>query len=409
MNEDKFEDAIRDFCRARQDQAHTTPQFDGRVLQGAKAARQATQPKSSAQAESNVRRFFMRNKTTSLAAAAIVVVAVVLGISIFHEGAAPAYAVDQTVAAIKEIKTVYMAGEFYLQGKFECWMRFDGNPDRPTHVWLGREGHWMSKICSPDGVFGLNKRTNRIHFATRDERGMAWIPKFGRLFDGLVTKAKKTDAIKISNRVEPDGREMLVVRIETPKRVQEFVVDPNTKLPIRFTTVRDDAPQEMMRTPLAVKHLTEIRYNETPPAGIFARSADATVVEQEVDCWVDPDSGLAVGEMTHEEACRELVNQACQAMIDVNETRLQNLALFYRLWPDQLWQQVRQMKEAGQWVQDYKITGEPYPEGDVWFLPTELKLASDKTEVQTVMIKFYTFDGNTRCFSIGSKEKGVVD
>lgn len=133
------------------------------------------------------------------------------------------------------------------------------------------------------------------------------------------------------------------------------------------------------------------------------------VVEQEVYCWVDPDSGLAVGGMTREEACRELVQQACQAMIDLDEAKLESLALFFRLWPPQTWGQVRKMKEAGQCVQSYQITGEPYPEGDVWFLPTELKTANGKTETQTVMIKFYTFDGNVRAFSIGSKEKGVVD
>ncbi len=62
-----------------------------------------------------------------------------------------------------------------------------------------------------------------------------------------------------------------------------------------------------------------------------------------------------------------------------------------------------------EWVQGYEITGEPYPEDDVCFLPTELKMANGKTETQTIMIKFYDFDGAKRCFSIGSKEKGVVD
>ncbi len=405
----KLEETIRQFCQTKQDQIETTAELDERILDGALSAQRETQQQPSASAGSGVRRFVMQNKITGLTAAVIVVVAVILGVAVFHEGAAPAYAVGQTIEAIKEIKTVYMKGEFYRQGQFECWMRFDGNPDRPTHVWLGREGHWMAKICSPEGAFGLNQRTNRIHFAGRDERGMSWIPKFGRLFDGLVKQAKRNDAIEILARVLPEVGSVIVVHIETPKRVQEFVVDPETKLPLRFTTVRDDAPMEMMRKTLAVKHLKEIRYNETPPAGIFAKPADAIVVEQEVDCMVDPNSGLAVGEMTHEEACRELVRQSCQAMIDLDVAKLKSLALFFRLWPPQIWEQVRQMKEAGQWVQGYEITGEPYPEGDVWFLPTELELANGKTETQTVMIKFYSFDGTTRCFSIGSKEKGVVD
>ncbi len=346
----------------------------------------------------------MHSKLTGLTAAAVVTIAAIVGIVVFHEGATPAYAVEQTVRAIRDIKTVYMKGEFYLQGQFECWMRFDGNPDRPTHVWLGREGYPMAKICSPDGVFGLNNRTKRVHFATRDERGMSWIPKFGSLFKDSLRQAGAGDAIQVS-----DGNDVITIRIATPQREQEFLVDAQSKLPIRFTTVRDDEPMEMMRRTLAVKNLAEIRYNEEPPAGIFAKPTDAIVVEQEVDCWVDPDSGLDVGQMSHEEACRELARQACQAMIDLDEAKLESLALFFRLWPSYLWEQVRQMKEAGQWVQSYEITGEPYPEGDVWFLPTELKMANGKTETQTIMIKFYDFDGQKHCFSIGSKEKGVVD
>jgi len=366
----------------------------------------------------------MHSKLTGLTAAAVVTIAATVGVVVFHDGATPAYAVEQTVRAIRKIETVYMKGEFYKQGQFECWMRFDGNPDRPTHVWLGREGHWMSKICSPDGVFGLNQRTNRVHFATRDERGMSWIPRFGSLFKDTLRQAGSGDAIQIdhgndvmtirrarsSDTIQiSDANDVITIRIATPQREQEFLIDAQSKLPIRFTTVRDDEPLEMMRKTLAVKNLTEIRYNEEPPAGIFAKPADAIVVKQEVDCWVDPDSGLDAGEMTREEACRELARQACQAMIDLDEAKLESLALFFRLWPPYLWEQVHKMKEAGQWVQSYEITGEPYPEGGVWFLPTELKMANGKTETQTIMIKFYNFDGEKRCFSIGSKERGVVD
>ncbi len=398
----EFENSLRDFCRTRHAATRTTPQFDTQVLDDAFSAQM--QSRRSRLAGLGVRRIMMHSKLSGLTAAAVVTVAAIVGVIVFHDGATPAYAVEQTVQAIRKIETVYMKGEFYLQGQFECWMRFAGDPDRPTHVWLGREGYPMAKICSPDGVFGLNNRTHRVHFATRDERGKSWIPRFGSLFKDSLRQAGAGDAIQVS-----DGNDVITIRIATPQREQEFLVDTQTKLPIRFTTVRDDNPTQMMRQTLAVKNLVEIRYNEEPPAGIFAKPADAIVVEQEVDCWVDPDSGLDVGQMSHEEACRELARQACQAMIDLDEAKLESLALFFRLWPPQIWELVHKMKEAGQWVQSYEITGEPYPEGDVWLLPTELKMANGKTETQTIMIKFYDFEGTKRCFSIGSKEKGVVD
>lgn len=165
----------------------------------------------------------------------------------------------------------------------------------------------------------------------------------------------------------------------------------------------------MMRQTLAVKHLSEIRYNEEPPEGIFDLPVDAQIVQEEVDCLVDPDSGLVADGMTREEVCLELTRQACQAMVDLDRAKLESLALFFRLWPQPIWDQVAQMKAAGQWVQDYEIIGAPYQEGDRWFVPTLVKGPGDQTEVQTVMIKFYDFDGTTYAFSIGSKEKGVVD
>jgi hypothetical protein len=402
-HEDNFEKTIRSFCRARQEATRTTEAFDKKVMDDALPDQQHVQQKSPALAGLGVRRITMRRRMTALATA-VVVVAVILSVCLFHQGATPAYAVTQTIEAMKKIETVYMKGEFYKQGEFECWMRFDGDPDRPTHVWLGREGSNLCKICSPEGVFGLNKRTHRVHYASRDERGKSWIPKFGSVFENAVRQAGASDTIQIDT-----GTDMITIRVVTPQREQDFIVDGETKLPTQFTTVRDDNPMEMMRRTLAVRSLTEIRYNEQPPEGIFDKPADAVVVDQEVDCMVDPDSGLPVDGMTHEEACLELARQASQAMVDVDKAKLESLTLFFRLWPEQLWEQVEKMKASGQWVQGYHITGQPYQEGDHWYVPTELKLPGDETETQTVMIKFYNFDGATRAFSIGSKERGVVD
>jgi hypothetical protein len=59
--------------------------------------------------------------------------------------------------------------------------------------------------------------------------------------------------------------------------------------------------------------------------GIFDKPADAVVVEQEVDCMVDPDSGLIADGMTREEACLAIVQQTGQS-----ETR-NAMIKFYQL------------------------------------------------------------------------------
>ena len=382
-----------------------------RTISDAMQAQAKSKKTKSVAHQPNIWRIIMKTKIAKLTTAAVVIIAVIFGLTaILDHGTATAYAVTQTIEAIKEVKTVYMTGEFYKQGKFECWMKFDGDPDKPTHIWLGRTGVNVCKICSPEGVFGLNKRTKVVRFAPRDERDKHWFIKFGSFFEDAVKKSGTNDAVKIcEEQNDKTSKSTIVVYITTPKREQKFLVDPETKLPISFTTVRDDDPMEMVRKTLAVKHLTEICYNEQPPEGIFDMPTDARITEEEVDCLVDPDSGLIVDGMTREEACLAIAKQTCQALVDLDIHELKSLALLFRSWPAQAWEGAEEMKSAGKWVQGYQITGEPYQEGKLWYVPCELKSADDKTEINTPMIKFYDMEGHTYAFIIGSKEKGVVD
>jgi len=347
----------------------------------------------------------MKSKVMKLATAAVVIIAVVLGLTaILDDGT------TVTIEAIKDVNTVYMAGEFYKQGKFECWMKFDGDPDKPTHVWLGRIGHNMCKICSPAGVFGLNKRTKAVHFARRDERGKDWIIKFRSFFKDAVRKAQETDSVQIYDETDPNSqKELIAVHIKTQKREQKFWVNPENKLPIRFATLRDEAPMEMLKKTLALKNVGLILYNEEPPGGIFDMPKDALVVEEEVDAMVDPDSGLIIDGMSHEQACLEIVRLTAKALIELDIPRLKSLDLFFRLYSPDIWERIREMKAAGQWVNEFTVTGNPYQEGELWFVPCVVKTGNGKSEVNTPMIKFYDMEGHTHAFIIGSKEKGVVD
>jgi hypothetical protein len=67
------------------------------------------------------------------------------------------------------------------------------------------------------------------------------------------------------------------------------------------------------------------------------------------------------------------------------------------------------MKEAGQWVSEVTITGTPYEQGDLRYVPLEIRSTTGEPETENAVIKFYQFGDKTSCFIVGSKEKGVVD
>lgn len=354
--------------------------------------------------QANIWSYIMKRRTIQLTAAAAIILVAVTIISISRiDVATPAYAFDQTIDAIKEVKTVHMAGEFYWQGEFECWLRFDGNPDVPTHMCLGLPNIHLGIVCSPDGLFHFNRTTNYVFPISQDQRGRKWIVRFNSFFKDAVKAAGKMDAVTISHE-----EQHIVVHIHTPKRDQQFLVDPETKLPISFSTNRDNDPMEMIGG-MKVKNIEWIRYNEEPPEGIFKVPDDAKVVQYGFDCWVTPDSGLVADGMTKQEACLEIIRQSEKALIDLDIEKLCSLDLFYCRYAPEHWDLLRTRKESGPWVIEYVVTGDIYEEGDFWYVPTEIRISDGVIEPQTLMIKFYEMEGKTICVIVGSKERGIAD
>jgi len=338
----------------------------------------------------------IHSKITKPAAAAVIIVAVLLSVFVLNESTTPAYAVEQTIDAIKDIKTVYMAGEFYRQGEFECWMKFDGDPDLPTHVWLGKSGSPLCKICSPDGIFGLNRFSNRVHFAKRDERDKDWIIKFGSFFKEAVRKAGETDSVDIYKETYPDtSKEFIMVHIRTTKREQKFLVDPDTKLPVYFLTVREDALMEMIHKTLAVKNLGCIRYNEQPPEGIFDLPKDAVVVTNEHDVIVHPGIGMPVNGLTPEQACIKIIKDATKAMNDLDWATVKKLYFPFIIPPEEIQEKLKLDRDIP--LIELQKIDQPYQKGDYWFVHCISKEANGKVKDGEIPIKFYKFDGQSYC------------
>ncbi|MEJ2705546.1 MAG: hypothetical protein P8Z79_24155 [Sedimentisphaerales bacterium] len=348
-------------------------------------------------------RTIMGSGKFKLTAAAVILVAVtIISVSLI-DVTTPAYAFEQTIDAIKKVKTVHMAGEFYWQGKFECWLRFDGNPDVPTHMWLCEPRVHLGVVCSPDGLFHFNRITNYVFPISQDQRGRKWIIKFNSFFKDAIKAAGRVDAVTITYEAQ-----YIAVHIHGPKRDQQFLVDPETKLPISFSTIREDDPMEMIKG-MKVKNLDWIRYNEEPPDGIFKKPADATIVQNDFDCWVVPDSGLVADGMTRPQACLEIARQTGKALIDLDIEKLCKLDLFFLEYAPVHWDLLKKRKESGPWVDEYVITGDIYEEGEFWYVPSEIRISDGKREVLTMMIKFYEMEGKTICIIVGSKETGVAD
>jgi len=196
----------------------------------------------------NIWRIIMNSRITKLATAAVLTLAVVLGVTLIDRSATPAYAVDQTIAAIQTIRTLHLrvtGNENGIENNeyTEAWIKCDAT-GRMTNLRVniyeglvneGGEGQYhavwnngVDKIWKPSEnklfIYRVNDTEARMNdFAKRYD------PKFmqHKLYDASQNKEQFNVTIDDS---EHEGFIYVEVLDRDNKSRLELLVDPETKL-----------------------------------------------------------------------------------------------------------------------------------------------------------------------------------
>lgn len=352
------------------------------------AFEQALDSKASA---GKIWRTIMRNRMTQIAAV-LAIAAGLISLTMLKGPVQEAYAIDQTIAAMDTIRTVYFKAEFFKQGNVECWMQFDRPGEKPSHVCLFMSGVPYRKIDSPQGSFGYNTATGRYRRNTRDERRMNWYPDFANFFKQSLEAAKRSGNVEISRRTDPAaGKERIVVCVDEKNRKVEYRIDPETKLPMEFSTREVSDFMYFFRQTIAVRNMSEIIYNQEPPAGIFDVPADAEEVTHEHDVYVRPDIGMPVGDLTPQQACEKIVRDTTAAM---NARDWKTVAkLMFPFGPPPKEMEARIPADLSQPLVEILELGKPYEKDGYWYIPSKSREYGGRIKEEQVPVKFYEFDG----------------
>ncbi len=267
---------------------------------------------------------------TRLAVAAVVLVGVVLGIVLFEVSSGSAYAIEQTMGALKAITTVHAIGTDWYGNRFEAWNKVD--PATGEVVWCCLDQTpYRYKIASrPDGSCVWDKdgkvvRYSNQRIATHDFR-------FTHIFEQIAEKMgqlNENERITIEAGKDPArGTPLIVIQVVTRMQDYRIYVDAGTKLPVRLVFDRADNMQQIART------LAEIYYDVPLPEGMF----DFQVPPEWYRDWSlldDPVKGLVIGELTHEQGAVLVAKEYWQAVIDNN------------------WPYADQLRPVADWKTDY--------------------------------------------------------
>ncbi len=208
----------------------------------------------------------MKSRITKLAAAAVIVVAVVLPVSFWDKSVSSAYAVEQTIEAMRSIRSIHAYCTDWDNSQGEAWVQIDPETGREQY-YRADQGNLLI-VGTPQATYYYYKDENRVRI--RNEYAPASEVRFSRFFEDMVGWIQQYHG-RISFDLQHDEelqKEIILVHGWIPTQgdieEKEFIVrvDPQTKLPISLEALKC-GPGE------GVKSVDRIEYNVTIPEGTF--------------------------------------------------------------------------------------------------------------------------------------------
>jgi hypothetical protein len=280
-------------------------------------------------------RIIMKSKRIRLATAAVMFIAVIAGLSILNITSKPAWAIEQTIEALRHIKAVHISGIGNCcpegsRSPVEIWMRPNStNPDT-SGDFRYQEGQYATYVASEEKnlTYVYNEWGNgKIVYISKElnRRG-------GGLFPGSdwLEQLKKQDKNwqEEYRKDEVTGRDSVFVKLEWSLDNMKYWVmqfDLENKLPVRAAVWYDERREGKPRY-----EYSSFEYNPELPADFFdfeipdgAQVIDCRPLRDLLDS--DPNTGIAVENMSKEDACKQVAKEYWSAVIAKDWVRLQEI------------------------------------------------------------------------------------
>ena len=259
------------------------------------------------------RMIIMKRPLTKIAAAAAIILIAVLGVTFLDKAVTPAWAIEQTIEALKKVLTVHIVGQDWDGNPFESWIKTNPETGESDYVCIDQTPYGSKISSTPEGscIWDKNgnivRKTNKI-LASFDAR-------FECMFEDLVKKIEsgsigKDEWVKIyTDKDHNSGEDVIAIWAMTKTQDFKIYIDPDTKLPTRMYFDRADNTAQIL------KIADYIYYNEQVPDGIFDFEVPKECFEPEDTPLFDPNNGMDTAGLTQEAASIKAAEEYWKAII----------------------------------------------------------------------------------------------
>ena len=264
----------------RQLQLEASADLDKRVHKDVDNALAASQKIDSAHSGPNIRRTIMTSRIARLTAAAAIIVVVGLSITIGYKFIPMAYAVGQTIEAMKDVTIMRLCARDAEDNNIELWAQINPDTGLMTNFYLDEIDRAIVTVSTPKMTYSYDQNANLAEI--KDGPGLEAPFRIGRFIEDMTELTNRING-RIEHHKAYDStleKDVIILEMTSSYADVKAVIDPATKLPIRFDSARGlNLGQEF-----ELKDI-EIYYESTLPEGIFEYDIPigATIVRHTVE------------------------------------------------------------------------------------------------------------------------------
>jgi len=369
-----------------------------KTLDDALVAQEKWKNEQSANIEPNIWRIIMKNPMTKLTTAAAAILIAALGITFLNKSATPAYAVEQTIEAMKDIVTIHFFATDWSGRTLETWIKVNPHTGENDCHYLNEPERGQISISTPEITYFYHPDENKVRIV--QGQALRSDIRFGRFIEDILDRVIEPEngQIQIDKTYDEDtARDLIILHAESPQYEMEAVIDPETKLPIRIDFLRCEVSGQI------VKSIDEIYYNEPLPDGLFDfEIPEGAKVINESDILTvlgDRNDGISAEGLTRDEARIKLISQFWRHVLN------KDWEAAHRLLPVA---SRRRLEDVFSKVVELISIGEPFTRDDCHLgplTPVRLRFSDGKVLELYQITYFRRIDGKLSCVLAGEGQK----
>jgi hypothetical protein len=305
---EKIEKLITQFFKTKKSSAVMPVEKDKQILDNALTAFEKSKMNTPEESSPGVWRIIMKSSITKLAIAAVLVIAAIVPIIFLNKTTQPAYALEQTIEAMKSTRIVHILCRDWQGNNVEIWMKLNPETRLSDYMYLEYPLHGLTALTTPENSYQYFKK-GRV-FQISQKPLLQFDLRLENIFEDLAAKiaAEKdyhNSQMSIHKHVDPNtGKDLLVITAQSNETDIEILVDPETKLPMSMHIISTKILGNF------IKDFDEIFFDQEPPAGLFDFVIPENVLVVDMDktdkLEDDPNCGITVDNMSKQDAAELL-------------------------------------------------------------------------------------------------------